>query len=86
MNSTQGLTKSVLMDNVPSDERGRWTSLEAVNRMSWSGSAVIGGWLIGEGGILFNFYITAIIQIVATVPLFFLFRVVPVEGENVNAS
>eukprot|EP00978_Attheya_sp_CCMP212_P002231 scaffold4582_cov56-Attheya_sp.AAC.5 len=79
MNSTGALTKSVLMDAVPRHERGKWSALESVNMFSWSGSAALGGILVGMEGILFNFCITGSLQVLATVPLLFLFCRVPSE-------
>jgi len=69
INSTTPLTKSILMDNVPAEERGRWSSLESVNMFSWSGSAAIGGLLVNWHGLLFNFSVTAALQLVATLPV-----------------
>ena len=40
---TGALTRSVLMDHVPKNERSRWNSVEAVTNFSWAGSAVLGG-------------------------------------------
>ena len=73
MNATTALTKSVLMDNVPRKERAKWAALESVNMFSWSGSAFVGGMLVGFEGLIFNFCITASIQLLATVPLMVLF-------------
>lgn len=72
MNSPAALTKSVLMDNVPTTERAKWASLESVNMFSWSGSAALGGLLVDYKGILFNFCVTAGLQVVATLPLLML--------------
>ena len=72
MNSPAPLTKSVLMDHVPKEERAKWASLESVNMVSWSGSAALGGILVESHGILFNFCFTAGLQLIATGPLFFL--------------
>lgn len=69
MNSTNALTKSLLMDSVPKAERGKWTALESVNQFSWCGSAMVGGFLVTMDGILFNFCITGVMQFCATVPL-----------------
>ena len=73
MNSTSALTRSVLMDNVPKEERAKWSALESVNMFSWSGSAALGGVLIGIFGILPLFACTAVIQFVATLPVVALF-------------
>lgn len=74
MNSTSALTKSVLMDHVPNNERAKWSALESFNMFSWSGSAALGGILVDYHGILFNFCITATLQLVATLPHVFLAR------------
>jgi len=73
MNCTQALTKSVLMDNVPRNERAKWSALESVNMFSWSGSAFVGGYLVDWEGIVFNFCCTAALQVVATMPLVYLY-------------
>jgi MFS family permease len=67
-NSVGALTKSVLMDSVPSHERAKWSALESVNTFGWAGSAVLGGFLVSWQGIEFNFYLTASLQILATIP------------------
>ena len=80
MNGTSALTKSIIMDEVPKKERARWAALESVNMFSWSGSAALGGVLVKEEGILFNFCITSALQLVATIPLIALFGKVREEG------
>jgi len=73
-NATSNLTKSIIMDSVPRNERGKWSALESVNMFSWSGSAALGGLLVSSKGILFIFYVTAALQLVATLPLIVLFE------------
>jgi MFS family permease len=73
MNATGGLTKSVLMDNVPQEERGKWSALESVNMFSWSGSAALGGVLVGTVGLIPLFLVTASVQWTATLALVALF-------------
>jgi len=80
MNATSALTKSVLMDAVPKNERGKWSALESVNMFSWSGSAALGGLLVGYKGIIFNFLVTGSIQFLATFPLVLLFSREGTEG------
>ena len=72
MNSPSSLTKSILMDHVPKEERAKWASLESVSMVSWSGSAALGGILVESKGILFNFCFTAFLQFLATGPLLLL--------------
>jgi MFS family permease len=69
MNSPSALTRSVLMDHVKKEERAKWSALESLNMFSWSGSAVIGGFLVDKEGIIFNFCVTACLQFIATLPL-----------------
>lgn len=78
MNSTRPLTKSVLMDAVPREERGRWTALETINTFTWSGSALVGGFIIHRGsslanGIMLNFFISGMLQLLSIIPLIFVF-------------
>ena len=80
MNSTSALTKSVLMDAVPRDERAKWSSLESLNMFSWSGSAALGGFLVAYEGILFNFCVTAFLQLLATIPVVILFPYDTADG------
>jgi hypothetical protein len=34
------------MDYAPKSQRGRWNSLDAVTSFGWSGSALVGGYVI----------------------------------------
>lgn len=61
MRCTQALRRSVLMDHVPKCQRARWNSLEGLTTFSWSGSAVIGGYLIDAYNYRYCFYITSIV-------------------------
>lgn len=80
MNSPGALTRSVLMDHVPKEERAKWSALESVNMFSWSGSAALGGFLVDSEGILFNFTFTSVLQLFATIPLILVFK--RVKSEN----
>ena len=73
MNCTGALSRSMLMDHVPKEERGKWSALESVNMFSWSGSAALGGILVGLVGLLPLFFFTATLQLIATFPLIYLF-------------
>jgi MFS family permease len=74
INSTSALTRSMLMDNVPKEERGKWAALESVNMFSWSGTAALGGIFVAKLGIIPLFGFTAIVQFVATLPIAALFK------------
>jgi len=82
INSTSALTKSIIMDSVPQSERGKWSALESLNMFGWSGSAFIGGILVGREGILFNFSMTSFLQLVATLPLIFISNQVKDEAQD----
>lgn len=62
MNCCQGITRSVLNDYVPKAERARWNAFESINLFSWSGSAVLGGFLIEKKGFRATFAYTAALQ------------------------
>jgi MFS family permease len=70
MNSIYGLTRSVIMDHVPSEQRARWSALESLSGFSWAGSAVIGGVIADRHGYRATFVVTGIIHTVASfIPL-----------------
>lgn len=60
MNMNNPLLQSVLMDVVPAKHRGKWTAFMSLKRMTWSGSAFVGGWLSDHRDYRFAFLITAI--------------------------
>ena len=60
------------MDAVPKNQRARWNSLESITRMTWSGSAFLGGFLTDRFGFRVCFLITAIVYSCATLPLLLL--------------
>jgi hypothetical protein len=62
MNCTSGLTKSVLNDYISKRNRAKWNALESLNLFSWSGSSMLGGYLIKELGFNTTFLITAGLQ------------------------
>lgn len=73
------------MDNVASEQRAKWSALESINMFGWAGSAAFGGYLVDWEGIIFNFYATMILQLVATIPFFFLIGKIPKEN-NANLN
>ncbi|MBD3189071.1 MAG: MFS transporter [Candidatus Heimdallarchaeota archaeon] len=49
MNASQPLSRSILMDMIPKNKRGRWNSLQTIAwGLFWNVSAGIGGFLIGD--------------------------------------
>ncbi|GFH44426.1 hypothetical protein CTEN210_00900 [Chaetoceros tenuissimus] len=65
---TGALTRSVLMDHVPKNERSRWNSVEAVTNFSWAGSAVLGGLLVDAKGLLYVFSFSSWCVLFSTIP------------------
>ena len=76
MNGSAGIKRSILMDAVPKAHRVRWNSLESITRMTWSGSAALGGWCIDAFGFRQTFLITAIVYTFSTTPLLLLIPIV----------
>ncbi|WP_457557329.1 MFS transporter [Candidatus Harpocratesius sp.] len=81
MNAAQPLSRSILMDIVPKNKRGKWNSVEALAwGLFWNASAVVGGYLIGSGNnFQLNFLVTAGIYVLSSLPLLTLFNAVDRE-------
>lgn len=69
MNSTNPLFTAILMDSTPSKNRGKWASLSSITTITWSGSAVFGGWVCDNHGYGVTFLITAVLQTCSLLPL-----------------
>mmetsp|Transcript_123654 Transcript_123654/g.395589 ORF Transcript_123654/g.395589 Transcript_123654/m.395589 type:complete len:545 (-) Transcript_123654:393-2027(-) len=65
MNSGGPLVQSLILELVPSKHRGKWSSLASLRRMTWSGSAFIGGLLSDKHDYRYAFFITACVHSVA---------------------
>lgn len=63
MRCSQPLRRSILMDHVPKEIRARWNALESLSVFSWSGSAVVGGFLIDSYGYRICFFITSFVYL-----------------------
>ena len=80
MNASQPLSRSIIMDFVPKKNRGLWNSLETVAwGLFWSASAVVGGFLIGDGDFRRCFLITAGVYVIGTIPILFIIPFVEQE-------
>ena len=60
MNSTRGVTRSVIMDCVKKENRAKWSAFESFSSFTWAGSAVFGGYIASAHGYKGTFVITAI--------------------------
>ncbi|EQC33405.1 hypothetical protein SDRG_08920 [Saprolegnia diclina VS20] len=67
MRCSEPLRTSILMDYVPQSLRGRWNALEGLTQFTYSGSAVVGGYLIERHGYRYCFFITSIIYAIGMV-------------------
>ena len=79
MNCHSGLSKAVLNDHVMRRNRGVWNALESLNAFGWSGSALLGGYLVDKWGYEATFVATASLQALSVVPFVALQRLVPPE-------
>lgn len=60
--SQQSLSRQ---DCVVQEQRGRWSSVEAIGNLGWSGTAFLGGWLIDRYSYSLSFHATAAVQLIA---------------------
>jgi Major Facilitator Superfamily len=81
INCSYPLLESILMDNVPSNQRARWKSLEAIASFGWTGSALVGGILSDEHSYQFTFSMTAWMQVASGLILLIIRPLVEQEGE-----
>eukprot|EP01012_Entosiphon_sulcatum_P066098 TRINITY_DN95172_c0_g1_i1.p1 TRINITY_DN95172_c0_g1~~TRINITY_DN95172_c0_g1_i1.p1 ORF type:complete len:451 (-),score=56.62 TRINITY_DN95172_c0_g1_i1:7-1260(-) len=82
MNCSTALLQSVTMDFVPKSQRGKWNSALSLTNFGWSGSAILGGYLVDRHGYGTSFTITACMQAVAVALLVPLWPVVPSDGTS----
>eukprot|EP01065_Artemidia_motanka_P036486 TRINITY_DN44413_c0_g1_i1.p1 TRINITY_DN44413_c0_g1~~TRINITY_DN44413_c0_g1_i1.p1 ORF type:complete len:489 (+),score=109.75 TRINITY_DN44413_c0_g1_i1:53-1468(+) len=81
MNSTRGLSRSILMDKVPKAKRGRWAAVDSIGVFGWSGSAAIGGVLADRWDYRTTFLVTAGVQALGTAIIGLMYgRVRPERG------
>ena len=85
-NSIYPIDRSMIMDFVPSDQRGRWNSIESLSAMTWSGSAVVGGYLMDSHDYRYTFTITAWIYLAACLMRIPLLWLVPKQERFVQAK
>jgi len=66
MNCSPPIRKSILIDFVDKASRAWWNSMDSISKVSWSGSAVIGGVIADKYGYGASFLATALVQSIAT--------------------
>ncbi|UCG03301.1 MAG: MFS transporter [Candidatus Heimdallarchaeota archaeon] len=81
MNAAGPVSRSIVMDIVPSASRAKWNSLETLAwGMFWSVSASIGGFIVDNYGFLYVFMFTATLYTIATLLILFIRNRVPKES------
>lgn len=65
MNCCSGLFRSLLMDLVPPSQRARWSAVESVVNASWSGTSIVGGFVVEAYGYRTGFLTTFVCHMVA---------------------
>ena len=55
------IDRSIVMDYVPSEDRGWWNAVESLTSMTWCASAFLGGYLADAYGYRFTFVISAVL-------------------------
>jgi hypothetical protein len=66
MNCTFGMSRSVVMDCVPKEQRGKWAAVESFSSFTWAGSATLGGYLADAHGYKYTFLITAVVHYIGS--------------------
>ena len=67
--SATPLEKAIIMDIVDENNRGKWSSVESINRSIWTFSAALGGYLIDQYNFQVVFFITVGIYTFAVMEL-----------------
>jgi MFS family permease len=86
MNSTSALSRSIVADAVPKENMGKWNALDPLHMLLWSGSAILGGILVSFYGVLVNFYVSAGLQLLASLPFLALFNSDAIMSEDRRAE
>lgn len=69
MNSTTALVASVLNDHVSKSQRGKWAVVSMLGKGTWSGSALLGGFLVDTIGFRHMFAVTAVVHFMSSLAL-----------------
>lgn len=56
---SEPLRRSIIMDVVPKHHRARWNSLEGLTTFAWTGSAILGGFIVDSYGYRWCFFAAA---------------------------
>lgn len=81
-NALGPINSAIVLECVDPKLRGRWTALQSISRFSWSGSAVLGGWLADSHDYRYTFLITAFIYAASAVCYSPLLFIVPAQTSS----
>ena len=81
--SVRPIEKGIVMDIVDEKNRGKWSSIESLNRGIWTFSAALGGYLIDKYGFQAVFFVTATVYSVGVLELIPLCFIVVTVRANV---
>eukprot|EP00658_Telonema_sp_P-2_P004106 TRINITY_DN11539_c0_g1_i4.p1 TRINITY_DN11539_c0_g1~~TRINITY_DN11539_c0_g1_i4.p1 ORF type:complete len:434 (+),score=57.94 TRINITY_DN11539_c0_g1_i4:259-1560(+) len=77
MNAYSPVSRSILNDWAPKDQRARWNSLSSIQKVGWSGSAMLGGFIIKKWSYSVCFWVTGSVQLIGLAIRLVLLRIVP---------
>ena len=84
MNASYGVQRGILMDVVSKENRGKWSSVENLTAATWTGSSLVGGFLVQRYSFQAVFFGTACLYVVGNC---ILALVAPLtRGERVDAG
>ena len=75
------IKKSILMDWSEKRHRGGWNAVDSITRFGWSGSAVVGGFIVDAYSYEACFLTTSVMLAIAAVLWPLLFKIIPPTGE-----
>ena len=76
MNAVGGITEAVLIDHTSERHRGKWQIIQRVSDSTWSGAALVGGFLVDRIGYRRAFIAPFGFHLLGTLVLLPLLRVV----------
>ncbi|VEU33334.1 unnamed protein product [Pseudo-nitzschia multistriata] len=69
MNSTSSLSKAMVLQHVPAEDQHKWMVVENAQMLLWSCAGLLGGCIVDRYGLVVNFFVTAVLQFLASAPL-----------------
>eukprot|EP00930_Biecheleria_cincta_P002615 TRINITY_DN10361_c0_g1_i1.p1 TRINITY_DN10361_c0_g1~~TRINITY_DN10361_c0_g1_i1.p1 ORF type:complete len:453 (+),score=49.84 TRINITY_DN10361_c0_g1_i1:69-1427(+) len=65
MKANGPMLQAMVLDMVPMQHRGKWTAVESLKQVGWSGTAALGGWISDTYGYRQVFLATACVHVVS---------------------